>query len=139
MRKTNGNRSEPSPPSFWAEGSDKRSSILHLRPNLQPIYHLPRQGCSPVPTARATQNPDRGEGQALVYNRKNGLGRGWQEMMIDAGVGLGGERIFQCAKAMRDHLGRHARRGVWNDEKSQGWQRCMRAAHPPVEARTHAC
>jgi len=67
------------------------------------------------------------------------LGRGWQEMMINAGEGLGGERGFQRAKAMRDHLGRHARRGVWNDEKSQGWQRCMRAAHPPVEARTHAC
>jgi hypothetical protein len=41
-------------------------------------FALPSQGCPPVPSARATQNADRGEGQALVYNRKNGLGRGWR-------------------------------------------------------------
>src|SRR5260370_17321883 len=34
------------------------------------------QGHPPVPTARATENPDRTAWQALVYNRKNGLGRG---------------------------------------------------------------
>jgi hypothetical protein len=35
----NGNRAEPSAHRFLAEGSDKRPSAQHLRPNLQPIYH----------------------------------------------------------------------------------------------------
>jgi hypothetical protein len=35
----NGNRAELSAHRFWAEGSDKRPSTQHLRPNLQPIYH----------------------------------------------------------------------------------------------------
>src|SRR5712692_6563763 len=37
----NGNSSEPSLDKNWGEGSDKRPSTQHLRPNLQPIYHLP--------------------------------------------------------------------------------------------------
>ena len=34
--------SEPSALYFWAEGSDKRPSSQHLRPNLQPIYQVRR-------------------------------------------------------------------------------------------------
>src|SRR5260370_200743 len=33
------NECELSAHRFWAEGSDKRSSVQYLRPNLQPIYH----------------------------------------------------------------------------------------------------
>jgi high-affinity Fe2+/Pb2+ permease len=40
MRKTNGNRFEPSAQKDGGEGSDKRPSIQHLRPNLQPIHHI---------------------------------------------------------------------------------------------------
>jgi len=32
--------SEPSLLHFWAQGSDKRFSTQHFRPNLQPIYHV---------------------------------------------------------------------------------------------------
>src|SRR5258708_13564458 len=34
-----GNECERSAQRFWAEGSDKRSSVQYLRQNLQPIYH----------------------------------------------------------------------------------------------------
>src|SRR6266699_715892 len=37
-----GNRVEPSPNHFLAEGSDKRLSTQYLRPNIQPIYHKGR-------------------------------------------------------------------------------------------------
>ena len=40
IRKTSGSYVEPSAQSFWGEGSDKGPSIQHLRPNIQPIYHL---------------------------------------------------------------------------------------------------
>ncbi len=40
MRKANGNRAEPWAKLFLTQGSDKGLSTQHLRPNLQPIYHL---------------------------------------------------------------------------------------------------
>jgi hypothetical protein len=46
-------------------------------------FALPSQGRPPVPTARATQNPDRSSGQALVGHRKNGLGRGGSKRETD--------------------------------------------------------
>ena len=45
------NESEPSAHRFWAEGSDKRPSAQHLRPNLQPIYHYDL-GVSPTGVLR---------------------------------------------------------------------------------------
>lgn len=50
-------------------------------------------------------------------------------MKINQRSAMGGSSCMfpQCpitTKAIRDHLGRHARRSVWNDEKRQGWQRC---------------
>jgi len=40
MRQANGNLVEHSALSFLAEYSDKDPSIQHIRPNIQPIYHL---------------------------------------------------------------------------------------------------
>src|SRR6266700_7345216 len=42
-----GNRVEPSPHHFLAEGSDKRLSTQYLRPNIQPIYQLPHSSLAP--------------------------------------------------------------------------------------------